>query len=82
MDNLSGTDIKSMLAEMKMLANESGGNKCVIIEDRTKAIEYAWQLARKGDQVAITGKGRRYQQTFALPSNTDPDTIQYLLNKS
>ncbi|KRE30633.1 UDP-N-acetylmuramoyl-L-alanyl-D-glutamate--2,6-diaminopimelate ligase [Paenibacillus sp. Soil522] len=83
MDNLSGTDIKSMLAEMQELANESGGNKCVIIEDRTKAIEYAWQLARKGDQVAITGKGREvYQQTFALPSNTDPDTIQYLLNKS
>ncbi|CAM4398508.1 UDP-N-acetylmuramoyl-L-alanyl-D-glutamate--2,6-diaminopimelate ligase [Paenibacillus alkaliterrae] len=82
MDNLNGSDRESMLMELQLLINQFGKKKCTIIDDRTKAIEYAWQKAGKGDQIAITGKGREaYDQPFALPSMTDPDTLHYLLQK-
>jgi UDP-N-acetylmuramoyl-L-alanyl-D-glutamate--2,6-diaminopimelate ligase len=54
-------------------------NKCVIIPDRTLAIQYAWDLAQYNDLIVITGKGiENYQQKFALPTLSDLHTLNYL----
>ncbi|RIX45832.1 UDP-N-acetylmuramoyl-L-alanyl-D-glutamate--2,6-diaminopimelate ligase [Paenibacillus nanensis] len=80
LDNLGGRDKESMLLELQEMIQRTGASKCKLIEDRTKAIEYAWLHAREGDQIAITGKGREnYDQSFELPSRTDPETLDYLL---
>lgn len=82
MDNLGGVDVNSLLAEMQEYTKQIDVHKCIIIEDRTEAIAYAWKYAEHGDQVAITGKGRElYEQAFALPCMTDPQTIELLLNR-
>lgn len=79
LDDLKGANEKEMLKEMQNLANRYGENKCFIIEDRTKAIEYAWKKVKKGDVVTITGKGREcYEQVYSLPSKSDTETIEYL----
>lgn len=81
LDNLGGKTRDSLLLEMQEMINTSGETKCKLIEDRTKAIEYAWNNAQKGDQIAITGKGSEsYDQPFELPSRTDPETLHYLLH--
>lgn len=81
LDNLGGRTRDSMRLEMQEMINKSDEMKCKLIEDRTKAIEYAWNNAQSGDQIAITGKGREsYDQPFELPSRSDPETLRYLLN--
>lgn len=80
MDNLGGRDRDSLLHQLQELIIGLDDAKCKLIEDRTKAIEYAWNNAETGDLIAITGKGREsYDQPFALPSRSDPETIRYLL---
>jgi UDP-N-acetylmuramoyl-L-alanyl-D-glutamate--2,6-diaminopimelate ligase len=79
LDNLQGVPIESMTAELRELAKQLGRDLAVVIEDRTKAIQYAWNRVSQGDFVAITGKGREtYEHTFALPCRTDQETIEYL----
>ena len=69
-----------MLMEMRSLVSNYGKSKCLIIDDRTEAIEYVLKEAKKGDVVIITGKGREcYEQEFAIPSKSDIETIEYLL---
>ena len=43
--------------EMRSLVSNYGKSKCLIIDDRTEAIEYVLKEAKKGDVVIITGKG-------------------------
>ncbi|MBN2981803.1 glutamate ligase domain-containing protein [Cohnella algarum] len=80
LDDLKGIDPRKHLEELRALAAEAGRGRCIVMEDRTQAIAFAWHHVQKGDFVAITGKGREpYEQTFALPSASDSETIQYLL---
>ncbi|KIL34265.1 hypothetical protein SD71_21295 [Cohnella kolymensis] len=79
LDNLQGVPAESMTAELQELAKQLGRHLAVVIEDRTKAIQYAWNRVSQGDYVAITGKGREpYEKPFALPCRTDQHTIEYL----
>ncbi len=53
----------------------------VVIQDRTDAIEYALNIAKKGDVIIIAGKGsEKYQEILGikLPYN-DKDTVKSLL---
>ncbi len=53
-----------------------------VIPDRTSAIEYAWKIAKEGDWIFITGKGDEvYKNTYLLPTNSDKDTLNYLLKE-
>jgi UDP-N-acetylmuramoyl-L-alanyl-D-glutamate--2,6-diaminopimelate ligase len=53
----------------------------MVIADRTLAIMHAWNQAKPGDCIVITGKGlEAYQHSFELPTHSDHDTIHYLRN--
>lgn len=83
MDKLSGVDRGRMQQELRSLINQFKLKKCTLIEDRTRAIEYAWLNAEPGDQIAITGIGReKYDQEFALPCMSDHETVNYLIYKN
>ncbi|WP_410511249.1 UDP-N-acetylmuramoyl-L-alanyl-D-glutamate--2,6-diaminopimelate ligase [Paenibacillus sp. BR2-3] len=80
LDDLKGAIADELLTELREMASPYGLDTCVVIEDRTKAIEFAWELARSGDIVVITGKGTEaYDQSFALPCTSDRETIKYLI---
>lgn len=52
-----------------------------VIPDRTVAILKAWQHAKKGDWVLITGKGHeRYKQPFHYDVHSDKDMLEQLQN--
>lgn len=73
LNNVSSADMIQTLSDL------STHDKCLLIPDRTLAIKYAWEHAKKDDWVIITGKGNEpYQQTFTLPTNSDTDTLHYL----
>jgi UDP-N-acetylmuramoyl-L-alanyl-D-glutamate--2,6-diaminopimelate ligase len=68
-----------MFNELKELNDQFGMNKGTIITDRTMAIQSAWESARKGEWVLITGKGpEEYQSMYELPTTTDKETLLYL----
>lgn len=78
-DDLNGVSEEDMLNELKVLNDQFGMNKGTIITDRTMAIQSAWESARKGDWVLITGKGpEEYQSMYELPTTTDKETLLYL----
>ncbi|MCL6606226.1 MAG: UDP-N-acetylmuramoyl-L-alanyl-D-glutamate--2,6-diaminopimelate ligase [Paenibacillus sp.] len=80
LDDFKGAIVDDLLTELRDMAHSYGVETCIVIEDRTKAIEFAWELARSGDIVAITGKGTEaYDQSFALPCTSDRETINYLI---
>lgn len=82
LDDLNSVKTEDMLRQLKKLGDSYGSGKCIVIEDRTKAIQHVWQEAKEGDRVVITGKGPEcYQQTFALPCQTDQKTILYLMKQ-
>lgn len=59
----------------------SHGKNYVIVQDRTQAIEYALNIAKKDDVILVAGKGsENYQEILGikLPYN-DKDTIRELL---
>lgn len=56
-DDLNGVSSIEMEQTLNQLAKQYGGSKAIIIPDRTKAIEYAWNKSSSGDLIAITGKG-------------------------
>ena len=75
-DDLNGVSSEQMIHELSSL---DPLNKCVIIPDRTLAIQYAWDQAQNKDLVVITGKGiENYQQNFALPTLSDIHTLNHL----
>lgn len=80
-DDLNGVSSIEMEKTLTQLGILWGGNKTIIIPDRTRAIEYAWNKAKSGDLIAITGKGPEpYKDRFALPSANDSETIQFLFD--
>ena len=79
LDDLGTESADSMLQALHELVPE---NKGKVIPDRSSAIEYAWEIAREGDWVFITGKGdEMYKETYHLPTNSDKDTLMYLLKE-
>ena len=77
LDDLNGVPKEQMIRELQVLAVHE---KCVIYPDRTEAIQYAWNLAKAGDWVVITGKGNEtYKQSYSLSTKSDIDTLNCLL---
>jgi len=83
LDDLNNESLENMKNEIKNFMQKYKSDTCLFIEDRTKAIEYAWRNSSKGDLIMITGKGpERYTKPFLIPCQTDQETILYLLNES
>ena len=79
LDDLGTESFEGMLEALHNLKPLKNGK---VIHDRTSAIEYAWEIARDGDWIFITGKGDElYKGTYNLPTKTDKDTITYLLKE-
>lgn len=82
-DDLNGVAPEEMVRELDELNEKYGSNKGTIITDRTLAIQYAWDKAKNGDWVLITGKGpEEYQSAYKLPASTDKETLLYLQKMS
>ncbi|MFC0186939.1 UDP-N-acetylmuramoyl-L-alanyl-D-glutamate--2,6-diaminopimelate ligase [Fictibacillus aquaticus] len=80
-DDLNGIDPAEMEAELHTLNNQESGGKGIVICDRTSAIKHAWDHAREGDWIFITGKGpETYKTPFFMPADSDKAALQ-LLNK-
>ncbi|HAQ08771.1 MAG TPA: UDP-N-acetylmuramoyl-L-alanyl-D-glutamate--2,6-diaminopimelate ligase [Bacillus bacterium] len=78
-DDLNGVEDEEMLNELNELNEKFGMKKGKVITDRTLAIQFAWENAKKGEWVLITGKGpEEYQTMYELPARTDIETLQYL----
>jgi UDP-N-acetylmuramoyl-L-alanyl-D-glutamate--2,6-diaminopimelate ligase len=81
-DDLNGIKKEKMESELDNLSKLLVKRKTLIIYDRTKAIEYAWENAVAGDDIVITGKGPEiYREKYALPTVTDSETVKYLAAK-
>jgi UDP-N-acetylmuramoyl-L-alanyl-D-glutamate--2,6-diaminopimelate ligase len=79
LDDLGTESFEGMIATLQELKPSSKGK---VIPDRTSAIEYAWKIAREGDWIFITGKGDEgYKDTYLLPTNSDKETVTYLLKE-
>jgi len=79
-DDLNGVSPEEMMRELQSLDYQ---DRCIIIPDRTDAIKYAWELAQNQDWIVITGKGNeQYQQGFAMNTNSDSETLKYLMDSS
>jgi len=77
-DDLNGVSSDQMIRDLEYFGHHE---KCVIIPDRTEAIKYAWELAKNRDWIVITGKGNElYQQIYSMPTFSDSQTLQYLLD--
>jgi len=75
-DDLNGIPSEQMIQDLHTL---DPMNRCIIIPDRTLAIQYAWEIAQNNDLIVITGKGiENYQQNFSLPTSSDIQTLNYL----
>ncbi|QUG42009.1 UDP-N-acetylmuramoyl-L-alanyl-D-glutamate--2,6-diaminopimelate ligase [Psychrobacillus sp. INOP01] len=75
-DDLNGVPSEQMIQDLYAL---DPLNRCIIIPDRTLAIQYAWEKAKNNDFIVITGKGiENYQQSFSLPTASDIHTLNYL----
>lgn len=61
-DNPRSEDPKAILNDMALGVSEA--NNVVLIEDRTKAIEYAFEKATEKDCIVIAGKGHEDYQIF------------------
>ncbi|WLR53744.1 UDP-N-acetylmuramoyl-L-alanyl-D-glutamate--2,6-diaminopimelate ligase [Mesobacillus subterraneus] len=83
-DDLNGISEEEMTNELKELNDVFGMNKGSVITDRTLAIKEAWDNAKSGEWILITGKGpEEYQSMYQLPASSDKETLLYLkkLNK-
>lgn len=75
-DDLNGVPSQQMIQDLYDL---DPFNRCIIIPDRTLAIQFAWVNARHNDLIVITGKGiENYEQNFRLPTSSDLHTLHYL----
>lgn len=76
------TEGNEMYLSMNKLHMEYYSDEDMIIHDRTLAIQYAFTKGTKKDWVIITGKGpESYNNKFALPTNSDKETVLYLQGK-
>ncbi len=79
LDDLNGVPEEEMIEEMHALNSRYGYQKGLVITDRTAAIQFAWENARNGDWVFITGKGpEEYKTDFILPVSSDKEALLYL----
>lgn len=80
-DDLNGVEPYEMISVLTELNDAFGKKKGKIIPDRTLAIQYAWETARTGEWILITGKGpEEYDNPYQLPTTTDVETLLYLKN--
>lgn len=78
-DDLNDEKEEDMINDLKDLNERFGSGKGQVIYDRTLAIKKAWQQAKKGDWVFITGKGpESYKNRFELPTASDLETLKFL----
>lgn len=79
LDDLNGVPEEEMIEELHALNSRYGYQKGLVITDRTAAIQFAWENARNGDWVFITGKGpEEYKTDFILPVSSDKEALLYL----
>jgi UDP-N-acetylmuramoyl-L-alanyl-D-glutamate--2,6-diaminopimelate ligase len=79
LDDFNGISIDDMILELQQLNELYGKGKGKVIQDRTLAISHAWENAQTDDWVLITGKGpEKYDQSFALPTDSDQNTIEFI----
>ncbi|MCK1982008.1 MULTISPECIES: UDP-N-acetylmuramoyl-L-alanyl-D-glutamate--2,6-diaminopimelate ligase [Peribacillus] len=82
LDDLNTEDYHEMKATLIDLYHKYNAENGLVIPDRTLAIQTVLKMAKKGDWVIVTGKGHEsYKQDFSLPTTSDKETIQYLLDK-
>ncbi|WP_261129382.1 UDP-N-acetylmuramoyl-L-alanyl-D-glutamate--2,6-diaminopimelate ligase [Bacillus sp. Marseille-Q3570] len=83
LDDLNDVSEDEMINTLEKLRETVGSKKGIIIPDRTEAIKYALEVTGARDWVVITGKGHEtYQQTYSLPTESDLETIEFLINQS
>lgn len=76
-DDLNDVSYEEMEEALNVLSQ--GG---YIIPDRTLAIKRVLEDACAGDWVCITGKGaEKYQQEFEIPTTSDIETVQFLIEQ-
>lgn len=79
---LTFDDLNDLSQEEMKEALEQVNDGCLIIPDRTLAIQKAIDEADANDWVFITGKGAEmYQQDFELPTSSDIDTVNFLVEQ-
>uniref|UniRef100_UPI001553C73B Mur ligase family protein n=1 Tax=Saccharibacillus qingshengii TaxID=1763540 RepID=UPI001553C73B len=82
LDDTKGVNATELIKEIKTMIKQRSNGCLYFIEDRTKAIEWAWDQARQGDCIAITGKGHEnYENQFELPCRSDRETLNYLFQQ-
>ncbi|MBD1380745.1 UDP-N-acetylmuramoyl-L-alanyl-D-glutamate--2,6-diaminopimelate ligase [Metabacillus arenae] len=80
-DNLNETNLEKMVQELNILQAENGNQKGEIVSDRTLAIKKAWNEAKEGDWIFITGKGlEKYEELYTLKTENDRQTVELLIN--
>lgn len=80
-DDLNSVPADKMLEISSELVEKYGNNKGIVLMDRTQAIQHAINRSNPGDWVVITGKGHeKYKHEFHLPTNSDKETVRYMLN--
>ncbi|GGC81878.1 UDP-N-acetylmuramoyl-L-alanyl-D-glutamate--2,6-diaminopimelate ligase [Thalassobacillus devorans] len=78
-DDLYGETPATMEKELYDLHKHYGNSAGKVMYDRTKAIKSAWDQARPGDWIIITGKGHEtYEQVYKYPVDSDINCIRYL----
>ena len=79
-DDLNGVPPEKMKNTLEEIQEQFGKPNGTIQTDRTLAIEQILKQATKGDWILITGKGpEQYKQSYFLPTRTDRETIQYII---
>lgn len=80
-DDLNSVPAQKMQETSSELIEKYGNIKGSILMDRTQAIQHAINGSAPGDWIVITGKGHEeYKHEFQLPTNSDKETVRYLLN--
>ena len=83
LDDLNNVSPGDMLEVLNQLNETYGNSKGSIVPDRTLAIQQAIHESKEGDWIVITGKGHeKYQQTFHLPTDSDRETVNYIIKQN
>lgn len=82
LDDLNSVSHKDMVGTLEYISTTFGNEKGTVIPDRTLALKQVIEQSERGDWVIITGKGHeKYQQRYLLPTESDQDTITYIMNQ-
>lgn len=81
LDDLNSVPQDAMTAYLKEQQQNIHYASTDVVPDRTLAIKEAIERAATEDWVFITGKGHEpYKQTFFLSTNSDRETVEYVLS--